>query len=61
MITNDSFRWRKSSFSGGENDACVELAGALDAVRDSKNPTGPILRADLRGLLAAARQARFDR
>jgi hypothetical protein len=29
--------WRKSSFSGEQTD-CVELAGGLDAVRDSKNP-----------------------
>ncbi|MEW2356202.1 DUF397 domain-containing protein [Spirillospora sp. NPDC029432] len=36
-------RWRKSSYSGGANDAtCVELAGLLDAVgvRDSKDPDG---------------------
>ncbi|HYQ64085.1 DUF397 domain-containing protein [Actinophytocola sp.] len=32
-------RWRKSSFSGAQND-CVELVvrGAGAAVRDSKNP-----------------------
>lgn len=52
--------WRKSSFSGGENNDCVELVGTLDAVRDSKNPDGPILRANLRGLLAAAQEGRFD-
>lgn len=37
--------WRKSSFSGGSDENCVELAhlpGAL-AFRDSKNPTGPVL------------------
>lgn len=35
--------WRKSRRSGGTN--CVEVApsGALTAVRDSKNPTGPVL------------------
>jgi len=48
-------QWRKSSFSGGENSDCVELVGTLDAVRDSKNPEGPVLRADLRGLLNAVR------
>jgi hypothetical protein len=31
-------RWRKSSYSGGEGGQCVELAGTLDAIRDSKNP-----------------------
>lgn len=38
--------WRKSSRSAvGTNAECVEIAliGAGAAVRDSKNPTGPIL------------------
>ena len=35
--------WRKSSYSSGQNGACVELAYA-GAVRDSKNPGGPVLR-----------------
>jgi hypothetical protein len=35
-------RWRKSSYSGQES-SCVELAGTLDALRDSKNPAGPML------------------
>lgn len=41
MFTN----WRKSSRSGG-GDNCVEVAlaeGSAVGVRDSKNPTGPIL------------------
>jgi hypothetical protein len=39
-------RWRKSSRSGGEeNSECIEVAfvGAAAAVRDSKNPDGPVL------------------
>ncbi|MPZ79397.1 MAG: DUF397 domain-containing protein [Actinophytocola sp.] len=37
--------WRKSSFSSGGNSDCVEVAfGQVSvAVRDSKNPTGPVL------------------
>jgi hypothetical protein len=38
--------WRKSSWSGGDNGNCVEVASNLPgvtAVRDSKNPTGPAL------------------
>jgi hypothetical protein len=52
--------WRKSSRSGGNNGACVELAN-LGAVRDSKNPTGPTLRVHLAHLLAAARAGRLER
>jgi hypothetical protein len=38
--------WRKSSFSGPNSDDCVEVAhlpGGGRAIRDSKNPNGPIL------------------
>jgi hypothetical protein len=39
-------RWRKSSYSNGESGAeCVEVAfaGPAAALRDSKNPDGPVL------------------
>ncbi|MFJ1552625.1 DUF397 domain-containing protein [Streptomyces mirabilis] len=39
-------RWRKSSYSSDQGGECIEVAETLDttiAVRDSKNPTGPIL------------------
>lgn len=38
--------WRKSSYSSDQGGNCVEIAevpGPTVAVRDSKNPTGPIL------------------
>jgi uncharacterized protein DUF397 len=43
--------WRKSSFSGGNGGACVEVAiipgaaagGEAVALRDSKDPAGPVL------------------
>lgn len=37
-------RWRKSTRSGGAQQ-CVEVAGLhpQQAIRDSKNPTGPTL------------------
>jgi hypothetical protein len=37
--------WRKSSRSGPFTDNCVEVAFVDDAiaVRDSQNPTGPVL------------------
>jgi len=44
--------WQKSSgSSGGEN--CVELAAS--AVRDSKNPDGPVLSVDVTALVAAVK------
>lgn len=42
--------WRKASRSGGEGGNCIELAWA-GAVRDSKNPAGPALGADLEALV----------
>ncbi len=42
----DRAQWRKSSYSGSNGGACVEVArnppGAV-AVRDSKDPAGPKL------------------
>jgi hypothetical protein len=52
--------WRKSSRSGGNNGACVELAN-LGAIRDSKNPAGPMLEADLATLLKATKSGRLSR
>jgi hypothetical protein len=43
--TADTAIWRKSSYSGGQGD-CLELAHgvpALAAVRDSKDPGGPVI------------------
>jgi hypothetical protein len=41
----EGWTWRKSSYSGGGNGGCVEMARSPEsiAVRDSKNPSGPIL------------------
>jgi hypothetical protein len=39
--------WRKSSYSGSNGGECVEVADGCPAgavpVRDSKNPSGPVL------------------
>ncbi|MGW1559191.1 DUF397 domain-containing protein [Streptomyces sp. NPDC002144] len=38
--------WRKASYSGDQGGECLEVAelpGATVAVRDSKNPVGPVL------------------
>ncbi|MFG3423153.1 DUF397 domain-containing protein [Micromonospora sp. NPDC049460] len=42
-------RWRKSTRSNGQGGACVEVADNLPgvvAVRDSKDPAGPVLAFD---------------
>ena len=46
--------WRKSTYSGvGTDDSdCVESA-ADGAVRDSKNPNGPVLSVDITALVTA--------
>jgi hypothetical protein len=59
MSVNESVRWRKSSRSGGNGGACVELAHTLAAVRDSKNPHGPVLRTDLGALLVEVKAGRL--
>jgi len=53
--------WRKSSRSGAGANACIEVRNTLDGVRDSKNPGGPTLRADLAAFMAAVKDGRFAR
>jgi hypothetical protein len=56
--------WRKSSYSTNEGN-CVELADTGDgvALRDSKDPSGPVLhfsRAELNAFLQGAKSGEFD-
>jgi hypothetical protein len=56
--------WRTSSRSGG-NGACVEVAelGPAVAVRDSKNPDGPVLvftPGEWRAFVDGAKDGEFD-
>jgi hypothetical protein len=58
-------RWRKSTYSGGNGGACVELAlgASVAGVRDSKNSAGPVLtfgRTELATFLRATKAGRFD-
>lgn len=53
-------RWRKSSYSGQESH-CVELSRCTGQLRDSKDPGGPALRADVAVFVRAVQQGRFDR
>jgi hypothetical protein len=45
MFRDGPLAWRKSSYSSNQM-SCVEVAFAsgMVATRDSKNPTGPVLR-----------------
>lgn len=57
--------WLKAQYSG-HNGQCVEIASAADkiAVRDSKDPNGPILVytvAEFKAFLHGARNGEFDR
>jgi hypothetical protein len=49
--------WRKSSFSGSNGGDCVEVASHLRALRDSKNPSGPVLTGRVDLLVAALKKA----
>ncbi|MCE7008545.1 DUF397 domain-containing protein [Kibdelosporangium philippinense] len=57
MTDLSNVTWRKSSCSSG-NGACVELAN-VGAVRDSKNPDGPVLTVDISQLIAAIKSGRY--
>lgn len=58
--------WRKSSRSGQNGGTCVEVAGNLGgvvAVRDSKDPDGPVLvvgRGAWRSFAGGVRAGRYD-
>jgi len=66
MNSSKFTNWRKSSRSGG-GDNCVEVALAVDStvgVRDSKNPTGPVLEftaAEWGAFTGGVRDGEFDR
>ena len=57
--------WRKSSASGPYSDNCVEVAfvGDAIAVRDSKNPAGPVLlftQGEWDAFVGGAKDGEFD-
>ena len=51
--------WRKSRRSAN-NQTCMEVRDTLDQVRDSKNPTGPVLHANVSALLRAIQAGRVE-
>jgi hypothetical protein len=58
--------WRKSSYSASNGGACVEVAdgsAAMVAVRDSKDPEGPVLAFaphEWQAFIAAIKAGEFD-
>jgi hypothetical protein len=50
--------WRTSSYSGSQSN-CVELFRTLDALRDSKNADGPVLRLDLTTFVRKVKAGEF--
>ena len=58
-------QWRKSSYSGNQGGNCVEVAELPDggaAVRDSKDPDGPVLHftaAEWAAFVAGVRDGEF--
>ncbi|MEU3166055.1 DUF397 domain-containing protein [Streptosporangium sp. NPDC006930] len=58
--------WCKSTLSGANTDNCVEIAnlpGGNRAIRDSKNPNGPILNfthTEWRAFITNVKNGRFD-
>jgi len=60
-----ALQWRKSTKSGPYTDNCVEVAFVDEAiaVRDSKNPTGPVLlftTAEWDAFVGGAKDGEFD-
>jgi hypothetical protein len=51
--------WKKSSRSTETNN-CVEVANTLGAVRDSKNPSGPVLTVPMAGVVAEIKGGHLD-
>lgn len=57
---NRASGWIKSSRSVNSQN-CIEVATELDQLRDSKDPQGPTLKADIAAFVRAVKAGRFDR
>jgi hypothetical protein len=66
LLPHGTQRWHKSTRSNGNGGACVEVARNLPgivAVRDSKNPDGPVLTLESAGwreFMADVKAGRHD-
>ena len=57
MMINKFSRWRRSSHCSPSN--CVEIS-PVGEIRDSKNPSGPVLRVDLAALVSVIKSGAYD-
>lgn len=65
MLNLSNAQWRKSTRSGAYGDNCVEVAfvGESIAMRDSKDPQGPVLvfnKGEWDAFVGGARDGEFD-
>jgi hypothetical protein len=65
QVNLENAKWRKSNRSGPYSDNCVEVAFVDDAiaVRDSKDPKGPVLlftQGEWDAFVGGARDGEFD-
>lgn len=58
-VPHETDEFRKSSYSAQETD-CTEVRHDLGALRDSKNPQGPVLRGNIRWLATVIKAGKFD-
>ncbi|HTX26255.1 MAG TPA: DUF397 domain-containing protein [Streptosporangiaceae bacterium] len=58
----DRRAWRKSSYSGSNGGNCIEVAvmAGTVAVRDSKDPHGPVLKFGAQDWVRLAGQVKMD-
>ena len=67
ILASPRLTWHKSTYSGGTGGNCVEVAQLPDgghALRDSKNPDGPVLRftgAEWQAFVTGVSTGEFDR
>ena len=62
-MRHGDLKWRKSSHSEEPNNDCVEICfdGEAVLIRDSKDPTGPVLRVSAAAWSALIETIRCDR
>lgn len=57
-MMDDTTTWRKSTRSASQSN-CVEVRNDLDALRDSKNQSGPEITVNIRALVAALKSGQI--